>query len=62
MAKGRHMAEQIIIKLREVEVILAQGLPLAKVVRELGITEQPCYSIGSRNLRPGLAIRSQVWP
>lgn len=62
MAKGRHMAEQIIIKLREVEVILAQGLPLAKVVRVLGITEQPYYSIGSRNLRPGLAIRSQVWP
>ncbi len=62
MAKRRHTAEQIISKLREAEVILAQGLPLAKVVRELRITEQPYFSIGSRNLMPGLAIRSQVWP
>lgn len=62
MAERGHTAEQTIGKLREAEVILAQGLPLAKVVRELGITEQPYHSIGSRNLRPGLAIRSQVWP
>ena len=61
MAKRKHTAEQIIRKVREAEVILAQGLPLAKVVRELGITEQPYYSIGSGNLRPCLAIRSQVW-
>ena len=62
MAKRRHTVEQIISNLRESEVILARGLPLAEVFRELGITEQPYFSIGSRNLRPGLAIRSQVWP
>ncbi len=40
MAKRRHTAEQIISKLREAEVPLAKGLPLARVVRKLGITEQ----------------------
>ncbi len=43
MAKRRHTSEQIIGKLREAEVILAKGLPLAKVVRSLGITEQTYY-------------------
>ncbi len=43
MAKRRHTAEQIIGKLREAEVTLAQGQSLAKVVRRLGITEQTYY-------------------
>jgi len=43
MAKKRHTAEQIIAKLREAEVTLAKGQPLAKVVRKLGITEQTYY-------------------
>jgi transposase-like protein len=43
MAKKRHTAEQIIAKLREAEVSLAKGQPLAKIVRKLGITEQTYY-------------------
>ncbi len=43
MAKRRHTAEQIISKLREAEVALAKGHPLAKVVRRLGVTEQTYY-------------------
>ncbi|MCP4305675.1 MAG: transposase [bacterium] len=43
MAKRRHTAEQIIIKLREAEVALSKGQPLAQVVRKLGITEQTYY-------------------
>jgi len=43
MAKRRHTAEQIISKLREAEVALSKGQPLAKVVRRLGITEQTYY-------------------
>ena len=42
--KGRkHTVEQIISKLREAEVVLGRGQPLAKVVRKLGITEQTYY-------------------
>jgi putative transposase len=42
--KGRkHTVEQIISKLREAEVALAKGQPVAKVVRKLGITEQTYY-------------------
>ena len=43
MGKNRHTAEQIIAKLREAEVELAQGRPLAEVVRELEIAEQTNY-------------------
>ncbi len=43
MAKRRHTTEQIIGKLREAEVTLAKGHPLAKVVRKLGISEQTYY-------------------
>jgi transposase-like protein len=35
--------EQIIGKLREAEVLLSKGLPVEKVSRELGVTEQTYY-------------------
>ena len=40
MAKRKHTAEQIIGKLREAEVLLAQGQTVAQVSRALGLTEQ----------------------
>ena len=40
MAKKRHTAEQVIAKLREAEVLLAQGTKLAQVCRKLGVTKQ----------------------
>ncbi len=43
MAKRRHTAEQIIAKLREAEVDLAKGMPLAQVCRKLEIHEQTYY-------------------
>lgn len=43
MATRRHTAEQIIGKLREAEVELAKGQPVAKVVRRLGVTQQTYY-------------------
>ena len=44
MAKRqRHTPEQIISKLREAEVKLAEGTALAQVCKDLAITEQTCY-------------------
>ena len=43
MGRKRHTAEQIIAKLREAEVALAKGQPLAAVVRKLEIAEQTDY-------------------
>ena len=43
MGRKRHTAEQIIAKLREAEVGLAKGQPLALVVRKLEIAEQTYY-------------------
>ncbi len=43
MGRKRHTAEQIIAKLREAEVELAKGQPLALVVRKLEIAEQTYY-------------------
>ncbi len=40
MGRKRHTPEQIIRKLREAEVALAQGLTTAEVARKLSITEQ----------------------
>ena len=41
--KQRHKPEQIILKLREVEKELAQGVPIATVCQKLGIVEQTYY-------------------
>jgi putative transposase len=44
MPGGRKFtAEQIIGKLREAEVGMAQGKTVPEVVRRLGVTEQRCY-------------------
>ncbi len=43
MARKRYTAEQIIAKLREAEVALAQGESVAQVARQLGVAEQTYY-------------------
>ena len=43
MARRKYTPEQIISKLREVEVALAQGATVALAVRDIEITEQTYY-------------------
>ena len=43
MARNRHTSEQIIGKLREAEVELAKGTPVAQACKKIGITEQTYY-------------------
>jgi transposase-like protein len=43
MARKRHSTEQIIQKLRQVEVLVAQGAPMADAIRQIGVTEQTYY-------------------
>jgi transposase-like protein len=43
MGKVRYTTEQIIVKLREIEILCGQGNTIAEAVREAGITEQTYY-------------------
>jgi hypothetical protein len=43
MARNRHTSEQIIGKLREAEVELAKGTPVAQACKKIGVTEQTYY-------------------
>lgn len=43
MAMKRHTVEQIISKLREAEVLLANGTKMPQVCRKVGVTEQTYY-------------------
>ena len=43
MAKKHFTAEQIVQKLREVEIHLGKGLSLAEAVRQIEVTEQTYY-------------------
>ena len=43
MKKKGFSAEQIIVKLREAEVLLSQGSTVGEVSRKLGVTEQTYY-------------------
>jgi transposase-like protein len=42
MAK-RHTAEEIVAKLRQVDVLMAQGRPVSDAVRSIGVTEVTYY-------------------
>jgi putative transposase len=39
MARKRHTAEEIVAKLRQVDVLMAQGRLVADAVRAIGVTE-----------------------
>ena len=43
MARAKYSVEQIIVKLREIEVLCNQGNTIAEAVRQTGITEQTYY-------------------
>ena len=43
MPRKRHSAEEIVAKLRQVDVLAAQGRPVAEAVRSIGVTEVTYY-------------------
>ena len=43
MGARRYRPEEIILKLRETEVLLAEGLSVGEVVRRLGVTQVTYY-------------------
>lgn len=43
MSKKTFTAEQIIVRLREVEVLCSQGKTVAEAARQIGVTEQTYY-------------------
>ena len=43
MARKRHTAEEIVAKLRQVDVLMAQGKPVADAVRAISVTEVTYY-------------------
>ncbi len=54
MPRKKHTPEQVINKLREAEVALAQGRTVAEASRQIGVTEQAFYRW--RNEYGGLRI------
>jgi putative transposase len=43
MGNKRHTAGEIVAKLRQVDVLTAQGRPVAEAVRSIGVTEVTYY-------------------
>src|SRR4249919_482186 len=43
MAKKRHKPEEIVAKLRQVDVLTSQGMPIADAIRSIGVTEVTYY-------------------
>jgi transposase-like protein len=43
MVKKRHTAEEIVSKLRQVDVLTAQGRTVAEAIRQIGVTEVTYY-------------------
>lgn len=43
MSKRNYTAEEIIIKLREIEVLCGQGKTVGEAVRQIGVAEQTYY-------------------
>jgi transposase len=63
MPRKRHTPEEIIAKLRQVDVLASQGTPVAEAIRQIGVTEVTYY----RWRREGLKVphkqpkRGRLW-
>src|SRR5215211_20080 len=66
MSRKRHRAEEIVAKLRQVEVLTAQGQSVAEAIRSIGVTEvssgTSCSTARSspRSRRPRSSSRAGV--
>src|SRR3954453_6812424 len=60
MTRKRHTAEEIVAKLRQVDVLTAQGRSVAEAVRAIGVTEVTYYRWRSEygGLKQGRRMRS----
>ena len=43
MPRKRHQPEEIVAKLRQADVLISQGKPVAEAVRAIGVTEVTYY-------------------
>ena len=43
MGRKRHKPEEIVIKLRQVDVLTSQGQSVAEAIRSIGVTEVTYY-------------------
>jgi transposase-like protein len=43
MARKRYKPEEIIAKLRQVDVLVSQGQKMADAIRQIGVSEVTCY-------------------
>ena len=43
MARKRYKPEEIVAKLRQVEVLTSQGMPMADALRQIGVSEVTYY-------------------
>ena len=41
--RKKHVPEEIVARLRQVEVLTGQGTPVADAIRAMGLTEAACY-------------------
>jgi hypothetical protein len=60
MARKRHAAEEIVTKLRQVDVLSSQGKSIAKAVRSIGVTEVTYYSVHIPAAAPCFSRRRRV--
>ena len=54
MAKKRYKPEEIVIKLRQVEVLQSQGMAVSDAIRQIGVSEVTYYRL--RKEYRGMAI------
>jgi transposase-like protein len=43
MPKKRHKPEEIVVKLRQLDVLASQGVPIADAIRQIGVSEVTYY-------------------
>lgn len=43
MPRKKHTPAEIVAKLRQVDVLVSQGVPVADAVRQIGVAEVTCY-------------------
>ena len=59
MPRKRHKPEEIVAKLRQVDVLVSQGQTVADAIRAIGVTEVGCHRELATPLQP--CIETPIW-
>jgi len=62
MARKSYKPEEMVAKLRQVDVLRGQGMAMVDAIRQIGVSIKPRWNICHRNCASMRVVRKDIYP